>query len=308
MAMVRRGIRAKKGKAMRPVIRVRLLRDLLAANRPTTIVDIGANPFNGKPPYALMRRSGCCKIIGFEPQPEALAALNAVKTENETYLPYAVGTGATETLYLTRNSGLVSTLEPQPWVGEYLNPWWKRAAEVREQVRMSTRRLDDIVEITDIDFLKIDIQGGELNVFTNGRTKLASTALVQTEVAILPYYKGQPTFGDIQAEMTAQGFIAHKFAEVSAHHLGYPLRLGRGLALPPSQATVADVFYLRNPIDMAALESETIRHMALLADAVMRSFDLTLRCLGELHRRNAIGAEALETYVEALRGSGMAAG
>lgn len=293
---------------MRPANRVRLLRDLLGASRPTTIVDIGANPFNGKPPYALMRRSGCCRIIGFEPQPEALAALNAVKTEAETYLPYAVGTGATETLYLTRNSGLVSTLEPEPWVGDYLNPWWKRAAEVREQVEMPTQRLDDITEITDIDYLKIDIQGGELNVFTNGRAKLARTALVQTEVAILPYYKGQPTFGDIQAEMAAQGFIAHKFAEVSAHHLGYPLRLARGLALPPSQATVADVFYLRNPIDMAALESETIRHMALLADAVMRSYDLVLRCLGALVKRGEVDAAAVAPYVTALRGSGMAAG
>ncbi len=293
---------------MRPANRVRLLRDLLGASRPTTIVDIGANPFNGKPPYALMRRSGCCRIIGFEPQPEALAALNAVKTEGETYLPYAVGTGATETLYLTRNSGLVSTLAPEPWVGDYLNPWWKRATEVRERVEMPTQRLDDIAEITDIDYLKIDIQGGELNVFTNGRAKLAHTALVQTEVAILPYYKGQPTFGDIQAEMAAQGFIAHKFAEVSAHHLGYPLRLARGLALPPSQATVADVFYLRNPIDMAALESETIRHMALLADAVMRSYDLVLRCLGELVKRGEVDAAAVAPYVTALRGSGMAAG
>lgn len=286
---------------MKPADRVRLLRDILLPERETTVVDIGANPFNGTPPYALLRRSGICRIVGFEPQPEALIALNERKGERDVYLPYAVGTGGKETLYLTRNSGLVSVLSICPWVGDYLNPWWQRASQIERKIEIVTKRLDDIEEIHHIDFLKIDIQGGELKVFQNGRRKLSDCAVVQTEVAILPYYEGQPTFGDIQAEMASQGFIAHKFVEVSAHHLRYPLKLARGIDLPKSQATVADIVFLRNPIKMAAMKTETIRQMAIVADAVLRSFDLVIRCLGELIARDVLTKDAVVPYIHALK-------
>jgi len=167
---------------------------------------------------------------------------------------------------------------------------------------MDTQRLDDIAEIDRIDMLKIDIQGGELKVFQHGRTKLAQTAVIQTEVAFLPYYQGQPTFGDIQSEMAAQGFIAHKLAEVSPHVLGYPRDLAPGLGLPKSQVTVLDVIFLRNPIYMAALEDEVLRHMALLADAVLGSYDLVLRCLAELLGRGLVTRGDVDRYTTVLRG------
>ena len=292
--------------SMRPLDRVRLLRDIVAPARLTTIVDVGANPLNGTPPYALMRRAGVVRIIGFEPQPDVLQILHDQAGPNETYLPYAVGSGSTETLYVTRNSGLVSTLEPEPWIGDYLNPWWRRATEIRETVRMKTARLDDLAEIDAIDFLKIDIQGGELAVFQGARAKLAATAVIQTEVALLSYYKNQPTFGDIQAELTGQGFLLHKFAEISGHRLGYAADLAPGLELTKSQATTADVIYLRNPVDMTTLDTEALRHMALIADGVLRSFDLVLRCLGALRSRGGVAPEDVARYVNALESAGIA--
>jgi FkbM family methyltransferase len=291
---------------MRPVDRLRLLRDILTPDRLTTIVDVGANPLNGNPPYALMRRAGVVRIIGFEPQPDVLQILHDQAGPNETYLPYAVGSGSTETLYVTRNSGLVSTLEPEPWIGDYLNPWWRRATEIRDTVPMKTVRLDDLAEIDAVDFLKIDIQGGELAVFRGAREKLATTAVIQTEVAILSYYRNQPTFGDIQSELTGQGFLLHKFAEISGHRLGYPAKLAPGLDLTKSQVTTADVIYLRNPVDMAALDTEPLRHMALIADGVLRSYDLVLRCLGELARREVVAVSDIARYVTELEASGIA--
>lgn len=292
---------------MRPVDRVRALHALVKATRPTVVVDVGANPFNGTPVYGLLRRSGVARIIGFGPQAEALAALRQAAGPNETYLPHAVGTGAEERLHLTRNSGLVSTLEPDPWIGRYLNGWWKKAIAVRATVPMPTRRLDDIAEIERIDFLKIDIQGGELNVFRNAREKLAGAALVQTEVPLLRYYKGQPTLGEVQAELEAQGFLAHRFIEISAHRLDYPAELAAGLAIRGSQATVADLAFLRSPVDMAALPQEVVQHMAILADAVLRSHDLVLRCLGELVRRGVVEAAEAATYAGMLRATAPAA-
>jgi hypothetical protein len=40
------------------------------------VVDIGANPIDGVPPYASLLRAGNAKVVGLEPNPEALAKLN----------------------------------------------------------------------------------------------------------------------------------------------------------------------------------------------------------------------------------------
>ena len=39
------------------------------------VVDIGANPIDGDPPYRRLLDSGLCRVTGFEPQPQALADL-----------------------------------------------------------------------------------------------------------------------------------------------------------------------------------------------------------------------------------------
>lgn len=292
---------------MRPIDRVRCLHKLVRATRKTVVVDVGANPFNGTPVYALLRRSGVGSIIGFEPQPEALEALLKNAGPNETYLPYAIGSGKTETLHLTKNSGLVSVLEPDPWIGRFLNPWWRKAITIQKTIPMPTQRLDDVAEIGQIDFLKIDIQGGELSVFQHARSKLATTAVIQTEIPIIRYYKNQPSFGAVQTELEDQGFLAHKFVEISAHHLDYPTDLAGKLPIKGSQATVADLVYVRSTVDMDTLPDETVQHMAVLADAVLHSYDLVFRCLSTLVQRKLIAAEDVAEYVALLRGTAFAA-
>lgn len=49
------------------------LKTVFAAERPTSIVDVGANPIDGDPPYLEMLRAGLCTVAGFEPQALALA-------------------------------------------------------------------------------------------------------------------------------------------------------------------------------------------------------------------------------------------
>ena len=41
-----------------------------------------------------------------------------------------------------------------------------------------TRRLDDIIEIDEIDFLKMNVQGSELSVLRNGKRRLAKTFVI----------------------------------------------------------------------------------------------------------------------------------
>lgn len=286
---------------MRHIDRIRYLHKLVQADRKTVVVDVGANPLGGPPIYSHLRKSGVAQIIGFEPQPKALEALNAAAGPHETYMPYAVGGGTEETLHLTKDSGLVSTLEPDPWIATYLSSWWRKAIEVRQTVPITTKRLDDITEIYRIDFLKIDIQGGELNVFRNAREKLAAAALIQTEIPLIRYYKHQPSFGDVQSELESQGFLAHQIIQTRAHYVGYPLKLAESFRPRASQTTVVDLAFLRNPASMASLPLDTVQHMAILADAVLHAHDLVFRCLGELVRRKVVHAPGVGEYIELVR-------
>jgi hypothetical protein len=204
---------------------------------------------------------------------------------------------------VTKNSGLVSTLPPLPDIGKLLGPWWERAVEVKDVLDIETYALDDIEDVQRIDFLKIDIQGGELGVFQNAQQKLCGCAAIQTEICLHPYYEGQPTFGDIQVELSKQGFIAHKFVEMSAHPMAHSVDLPKGMTVKPSQATVADMIFIKDPTDMKNMETELLKQMALLSFAIFRSFDLTLRCLSELRDRAEVSEDEV---IEAVRIIGLA--
>jgi hypothetical protein len=65
---------------------------LLGPKRLTAVVDIGANPIDGDPPYKSLLQNRGCRVTGFEPQADALATLNARKTELEIYLPNIIAT------------------------------------------------------------------------------------------------------------------------------------------------------------------------------------------------------------------------
>ena len=43
------------------------------------VVDVGANPIDGSPPYAALLRAGNADIVGFKPNPNALAKSDHLK-------------------------------------------------------------------------------------------------------------------------------------------------------------------------------------------------------------------------------------
>lgn len=88
------------------------LADVLRPQRPTAVVDIGANPIDGDPPYGPMLRDGLCTVVGFEPQPDALDELRRRGGPAETYLPWAVGDGTVRPWHDCAVGGMSSALRP----------------------------------------------------------------------------------------------------------------------------------------------------------------------------------------------------
>lgn len=260
----------------------------------TTIVDIGANPIDGDPPYKLMLEKGLCEVIGFEPQEEALRKLLERKGPLETYLPYAIGDGQQHTLYQCRASGMTSLYKPDL---RYLRAFtqFETWGSVESLHSISTQRLDDVVELADLDMIKIDIQGGELDVFKSGREKLSGAVVIQTEVSFMPLYENQPVFWEIDKELRYQGFVPHTFDALKAWPIS-PYSHPENARASFRQLLEADIVYVRDFINHEAMSDEQVRQLALIAHHCYGSHDLVTRCLSILEARDVLTAEAQAAY------------
>lgn len=262
--------------------------------QPVQITDVGANPIDGEPPYEPLLKAGIAVVTGFEPQQSAYAQLTALADDQHRYLPYAVGDGSPQFLRVCAESGFTSTFEPDT---EQLALFtdFARMAAVQERVEVQTRRLDDVEEIDRIDLLKIDIQGGELQVFRSGRRRLAEAVAVHTEVGFTRLYEGAPTFADVDLELRAQGFIPHCFVQTKTWPLA-PVQWADPLQVSARHLVEADVLYVRDLARLDLLSDLQLRQLGLICDAAYRSHGVALMCVRELVRRCVLQPDAVQSY------------
>jgi FkbM family methyltransferase len=259
------------------------LSSLLATDLRIRVVDIGANPIDGQPPYLPLLQAGCADVLGFEPQPEALAELNRKKGPHETYLPLAIGDGKRHTLHICQSPGMTSLLQPNPAVLGLLHgfPDWGR---VLKSETIETSRLDDIAEAADLDLLKIDVQGAELMVFENATSALRNAVLIQTEVEFLPFYVDQPLFADVDSFLRRQGFVLHRFDQLKSRVLK-PLLVNKDIYAGLSQVFWTDAIYIRDFTRLDLFSPGQLLRLALILHDCYRSVDMVLYLLLEHDRR-----------------------
>ncbi len=278
--------------------RTRHLIQMLAPERKTRIVDIGANPINDNP-YAGLLAVGGCEVWGFEPQAEAFAELIARDATDEHYFNAAVGAGGSAELKICASSGATSLLTPNPEALDFIEGWHKYF-EVVETRAIETRTLDSFEDIPPFDLLKIDIQGAEVDVFQSGKTKLQDAIAVVTEVAAIPLYRDQPLMGHQMVALGDLGFFLHKFlffkdVPLRSDHLeGLRQRRMR------TQLVDGDAVFIRDLLNIRHYETERLKHLAILADTVFESFDMVLYCLRFLAERGAIKAHEADRYIAFL--------
>jgi FkbM family methyltransferase len=248
------------------------------------VVDIGANPIDGTPPYLPLLAGGDADIVGFEPNPDALGRLNARKSANETYLPYAVGDGLPHVLHICAAEGMTSLLQPNPRVlGRFHGfPRW---SEVVEKRAVQTVKLDDIAETAGLDLLKIDIQGGELMAFRNGEARLKDTLVIQTEVEFMQMYVDQPLFGDVDVFLRQHGFVFHKFFPTVSRVIA-PMLVNNSIYSGMSQILWADALFVKDFTRLDRLSDRQLLAMATIMHDCYQSYDLVLLLLTEHDARN----------------------
>lgn len=264
------------------------LADLLKPGRLTEVVDVGANPIDGIPPYRALLDAGLCRVTGFEPQANALGRLRAAEGKNERYLSDILGDGRRHRLRICKAPGMASLFKPDV-TRLALFPELLDGAEVlEEQPEVESVRLDDIKTITAMDFLKIDAQGSECMVFQNAVQRLSEAVFIQTEVSFITIYEDQPTIADVDSELRRQGFMPHRFAAIKCWPIWPTLRVDTKHGGDVTQILEADMVYIRDITKPELISDEQLKHMALVAHYCYRSVDLVSFCLTHLARRGVV--------------------
>lgn len=145
--------------------------------------------------------------IGFDADANECARLNALET-GVRYLPYVLGAenGTHAALHITASPGSSSLFEPNMGFVEQFP--YGSAMAVQRTIAVTLTTLDSVCEKMQVmpDVLKLDIQGGELDVLKGARKVLPSTLLVESEVEFNQQYKNGPLFGDMDRFLREQGW------------------------------------------------------------------------------------------------------
>jgi len=266
--------------------------------RRTRIVDVGANPLLDAAPYARLLRMGACDVVGFEPQPEAFAALEKLKSDRETYLPFAVGDGSPKELKVYKSQGHTSVLDP--YVPGFRFIGGEKWSQVRQRIAFDTVALDASDQIGDVDLLKIDIQGGECDVFRGAETTLKRAMVVIVELRYYPLYQDEPMLGGVDTELRRQGFFLHKHLTGNTKPVKNSQMARLNKRRVRDQLVDGDAVYLRDLARISSYSDDQLMHLCITAAEVFHSHSLALHVLDELVLRGRASPDLPGAYVDAM--------
>jgi FkbM family methyltransferase len=260
------------------------------------VLDIGA-AMGERPPYQNMVEAGQARVFGFEPNAQECHKLNAQYGPPHRFFPHFVGAGGPATFHETVWVQTGSLYEPNmPLLSKFLS-----LAEVCAPVAqhaIETTRLDDVQGLDNVDFFKIDIQGGELAVFQNAARALSQALVVQTEVEFVPLYKNQPMFADVDIFLRNAGFQFHTFKGFGSRTFS-PVQMDNNPTKGLHQMLWSDAVYVRDWMHLQAIDDLKLRKYAVLAHDVCSSFDLAHMLLQALDQKN--GTDLSTRYLVRLQ-------
>ena len=227
-------------------------------------------------------------IYGFDADVEACKQANAdlaARKVNwtEKHIPLALSnTEGKATLYVTKYPGCSSLYPPSE---EYIKRFSGNSEliELKYTVDLSTTTLEKFCKaegIKEIDFLHLDVQGGELNVLQGADGILNNSVLgLMTEVEFTEIYTGQPLFSDVDIYLRNQGLTLFDFGSMYRD---------RRRDIPvmsqdhPGALIWSDAFYfrdlMRSDLSPSLKTPEKLLKLACLAD-VMKFPDYALEIL-----------------------------
>lgn len=263
-----------------------------AAEEEAVIVDVGAQNLSSQDHvYAALTARLPCRVVGFEPLDSERRARQATAA-GVIMLPHAIGSGRPGELRETRFNPASSLLEPdRDGLADFLA--LPEMLEVVSRRPLDTVRLDDLPETSGCRILKIDVQGGELDVLRGGVGRLATTVLVFVEVEFFPVYSGQPLFADVHAFLEGQGFELLDLVDP-----GYGSYRAANCGDLRSRLMWADGLYVRRLREPGTLPAVALVQLACAAHTFAAAYDYAAHVLATCDRWH--GTSHAEAYRAAL--------
>jgi len=312
-----------------------LLCGLLPEGERFTLLDIGARDASGDPRWLGLPPERM-RLYGFELDEEGCAAMTREMSAGGMevrFFPYGLWS-ASERRTFYHSLGHPGSSSFFPFVFEVFDRWRVFTGQgVRHEgqfmrpvqevpVELSTLdRWRTEQAVASVDFMKLNVQGAELEILSAGKSVLPEVMGLLTEVAFVEDYKGRPLFADVDSWLRAQGFTFFEFIS--------PLTVGRN-ASPVSirqlpgyhhwhgQRVESHALYLRDPValelqgaDLTNFSFEKVIKLAALAERYFQvefAFELLGWYEGVLRKRaDSAQADALKAVIDTAARSYQAA-
>jgi len=170
-----------------------------------TLVDIGAR---GGLQEHWDKISDKLNVIMFEADKRECLALTKKLPSNFKVINAALSDKhGSMPLYLCRKRATSSVYKPKV---DFLKKFEDiRRFDIEKSIKIESDTLDNQIRlnnISDVDFIKIDTQGHELNILKGSKWILKKTVGLELEVSFAEMHSGQPLFHEINEFMTKKGF------------------------------------------------------------------------------------------------------
>ena len=253
------------------------------------ILEIGALNLGKKEKfYDLLNYFPNSEIIGFEVDKNICKKMNSVSKVGVKYFPFAIGKKKEIRKFYETNHPMCSSLyKPNHNLLSLYNNM--EISFLKEESEIETVDLDTFVsenKIGNVDFLKIDVQGAELDIFKGATKTLKNSLFIISEVEFLKIYENQPLFGDVSNFLSDNDFMFHKFLGMGGRSLK-PLILNNNKNFP-SQHLWSDAIFIKNVLMIKKLTSREILKLSVIS-ILYECFDLGFFCLNihdELFKTN----------------------
>jgi FkbM family methyltransferase len=270
------------------------------------IMDVGAACINERPVYRQLLDEGLGYLNAFEGDTRQTAKIKETYGDKARVFTDFLADGQVHTLYMTHaDSGMTSLFKPKAAALKFFNQF-EHFGKVERTAKVQTTRLDDVADVPAIDFLKMDVQGSELAVLMHGKNKLAQCVAIQLEVSYISLYENQPTFGEVDVWMRANGYVPHCFVDVKRWSIAPTIR-NDNVKAPFNQLLESDIVYIKDPLNLQLLSNDQLINLALISHYSLASFDLCVFMLLELIARKHLHAATHAQYLELLAGGNPAA-
>lgn len=219
-----------------------------------------------------------CDYYGYEPDKDEFEKLKSSVNKNwkfQTYLPEALGEEKGDFhLNLYRQAGFSSKFDAKK--DEFsLFSRSHYLGDKQQKIPVKVISLDESIadnKIVNPSFMKIDIQGMELEVFKGAQSFLKNNCLgIRVEVYFHQIYENQPLFHEIDAYLRKFDFFPFQFAELHNWRRDsmkkFPFYDKKAkINFSKGQLMHADVIYLKDPssLNKDDLENQQTR-LALIA-------------------------------------------